>query len=48
VACLTAGYLLVGDVELEDRISSDLVEPDIGGSGSRYFPGPDYIVEFDY
>lgn len=47
VAGLTASYLLVGDVELEGRISSDLIEPDIGGSGNWYFPESDCIVEFD-
>jgi hypothetical protein len=38
----------VGDVELENMISDDLIIPDIGGSDNWYFPGSDYKVEFDY
>jgi hypothetical protein len=39
---------IIGDVEFEDMISVDLIEPDIGGSDNWFFPGSDYIVQFDY
>jgi hypothetical protein len=39
---------LIGDGDLEDMISEDLIEPDIGGSDNWFFPGGNYTVTLDY
>lgn len=39
---------LVGDAELEDMISEHLIEPDVSGSDTWFFPGSNYTVELDY
>lgn len=39
---------LTDDAGLEDMISRDLIEPDIGGSDSWFFSGGNYKVELDY
>ena len=39
---------LVGDFELDDLLSEDLIEPDIGGSDTWFFPGQSYTVKFTF
>lgn len=36
------------DEDLEDMISEDLIEPDIGGSDGWYFPGGGYTVTLNF
>jgi hypothetical protein len=38
----------IDDFEIEEIVSADLIEPDIGGSDWWYFPGGNYTVTFTY
>lgn len=38
----------VDDYDIEEIVSADLIEPDIGGSDWWYFPGGNYTVTFIY
>jgi hypothetical protein len=44
----STGLRVIRDVELEDIISVNLIEPDIGGSDNWFFPGGNYTVDIDY
>jgi hypothetical protein len=39
---------IIGDAELDDLLSEDLIEPDIGGSDTWFFSGGSYTVKFEY
>lgn len=39
---------LVSDLDLEDIVSEKLIEPDIGGSDTWFFPGGSYTVSLSY